>query len=181
MGRRPSSQEEKKAAKAKAEAAKAKAAAAAPPEETPTDRADLPEPDVTEICDPVQEIEAPTAASSGAPAVLEDLDPEDPGPSTVPKRGPLAPPKAHPIPTPNKPSFDWKIEDGDKVPNLLDGEDVVGEYDRDGIPYVRTSRTRFIFLVTAAEYEKAFGVLPSRQVFIEAFPQAFPKKDRPKG
>lgn len=126
-----------------------------------------------------------TAETTSPAGELEDLEDENgeeiPASVPVPKKGFFAPPDAHASPIPNKPSFDWIEKDGEKVPNLGAGEEVVGEFEKDGLRYVRTTGTRFIYLATAAEYEKVHGLLPLRQVYIESFPHAFPKKVRPKG
>lgn len=128
---------------------------------------------------------APAAAETGE-EVLDDLEEAveeaadqdeagEPAGAETPAEGFLAPPPPAPRPIPNKPSFDWRVEDGQKVPNLQPGEEVVGEFQKAGLAYVRTTRTRFIFLCTGAEYEKALGALFPRDNFVQAFPQAFPK------
>lgn len=79
-----------------------------------------------------------------------------------------------PRPVPNKPSFDWiRNEDGSFDPNLQAGEEVTGGGERGGVNYVRTSRGRFIYLCTAADYQKKVSALPSLELYREAFPQAF--------
>jgi hypothetical protein len=75
---------------------------------------------------------------------------------------------------PNKPSFDWVEEDGEKRPNLFRGEDITDQGERRGIPFVRTTRQRFIFLCDGDTYEKEFGLITNRALWEAAFPNAFP-------
>ncbi len=118
-----------------------------------------------------------------------DEAPEPPEPKTKPeddahRQAPIfAPHRKRPgvlrsplpgTPEPNRPSFAWvRNAAGEIVPNLLPGEEITDEGEVNGIRYVRTSRTRFIYLCTAKQYEAAIDNLEPRETFRTCFPHAF--------
>jgi len=92
--------------------------------------------------------------------------------STAPGRMKHAPAKS--ATCPNNPCFDYDPKTG--KPNLMDGEKVVVETKKHGIPLFITSAGRKIYLCSIADYVAKIAPLVNERLWWRWYPHAAPKE-----